>query len=368
MASRRATSCASIPTPRRRCSSYLPEALEAPGIHRSTSIPIPPTRSSPRRPPPTSAPVPTRSSSVAAPTRCSTSSPRPSWPRAARRSCRCRPTRCTRCSPGSAAPRSRPCRDAGPRTATPSTWRPCSRRSRMPQWCGCARPTTPPARPSRGPMSRPCSKPARPSPGGGPVVVVDEAYIEFHPDSLVSLRERYPALIVVRTMSKAFALTGLRVGYAVAAAADHRAARAAAPTRQRQHGVGQGRRGRPARSRRWPRPTPIALGAEREWLAARLTELGLAPLPERHQLPALPHRHARPRRMPPPRPCCAAASWCARSGRRARWRAPALHGPRPRSRTNDSSRSSEPGRMGGQHERDHDAASASARRRRRASR
>ncbi len=54
-------------------------------------------------------------------------------------------------------------------------------------------------------------------PAGGPVVVVDEAYIEFHPGSLVELRERYPALIVVRTMSKAFALTGLRVGYAVAA-------------------------------------------------------------------------------------------------------------------------------------------------------
>ena len=48
------------------------------------------------------------------------------------------------------------------------------------------------------------------------MVVVDEAYIEFHPGSLVELRERFPKLIVVRTVSKAFALPGLRVGYAVA--------------------------------------------------------------------------------------------------------------------------------------------------------
>jgi histidinol-phosphate aminotransferase len=53
-------------------------------------------------------------------------------------------------------------------------------------------------------------------PDGGPAIVVDEAYIEFHPGSLVAWRERYPALIVVRTLSKAFALPGLRVGYAVA--------------------------------------------------------------------------------------------------------------------------------------------------------
>jgi histidinol-phosphate aminotransferase len=52
---------------------------------------------------------------------------------------------------------------------------------------------------------------------GGPVIVVDEAYIEFAPGSLVGLRSRYPHLIVVRTLSKAFALPGLRVGYAVAA-------------------------------------------------------------------------------------------------------------------------------------------------------
>jgi histidinol-phosphate aminotransferase len=54
-------------------------------------------------------------------------------------------------------------------------------------------------------------------PGGGPAIILDEAYIEFAPRSLVGLRERYPQLIVVRTLSKAFALAGVRLGYAVAA-------------------------------------------------------------------------------------------------------------------------------------------------------
>ncbi|MFL5680229.1 MAG: pyridoxal phosphate-dependent aminotransferase, partial [Chloroflexota bacterium] len=49
-----------------------------------------------------------------------------------------------------------------------------------------------------------------------PVVVLDEAYAEFVGTSLVALRRRYPRLIVVRTASKAYALAGLRVGFALA--------------------------------------------------------------------------------------------------------------------------------------------------------
>lgn len=49
-----------------------------------------------------------------------------------------------------------------------------------------------------------------------PVVVLDEAYAEFVGRSLVDLRHRYPRLIVVRTASKAYALAGLRVGFALA--------------------------------------------------------------------------------------------------------------------------------------------------------
>jgi len=49
-----------------------------------------------------------------------------------------------------------------------------------------------------------------------PVVVLDEAYAEFTGSSLVHLRLDYPALIVVRTLSKAYSLAGLRIGFAIA--------------------------------------------------------------------------------------------------------------------------------------------------------
>jgi histidinol-phosphate aminotransferase len=49
-----------------------------------------------------------------------------------------------------------------------------------------------------------------------PIVVLDEAYAEFVGTTLLPLRERYPRLIVVRTASKAYALAGLRVGFAIA--------------------------------------------------------------------------------------------------------------------------------------------------------
>ena len=47
--------------------------------------------------------------------------------------------------------------------------------------------------------------------GGEPAIIINEAYVEFHPGSVLAWRERYRALIVVRTLSKAFALPGLRV-------------------------------------------------------------------------------------------------------------------------------------------------------------
>ena len=48
-------------------------------------------------------------------------------------------------------------------------------------------------------------------------LVVDEAYFEFSGVTAAGLIARHPHLIVVRTLSKAFSLAGLRVGYALAA-------------------------------------------------------------------------------------------------------------------------------------------------------
>jgi histidinol-phosphate aminotransferase len=46
--------------------------------------------------------------------------------------------------------------------------------------------------------------------------VVDEAYAPFARENAIPLLARYPNLVVVRTLSKAYALAGIRVGYALA--------------------------------------------------------------------------------------------------------------------------------------------------------
>jgi len=50
------------------------------------------------------------------------------------------------------------------------------------------------------------------------VLVVDEAYAPFAKENAVPLLARYPNLVITRTLSKAHALAGLRVGYALASA------------------------------------------------------------------------------------------------------------------------------------------------------
>lgn len=52
---------------------------------------------------------------------------------------------------------------------------------------------------------------------GFALVVIDEAYIEFSSkDSMVYFLKHYPNLIILRTLSKAFALAGIRCGFTLA--------------------------------------------------------------------------------------------------------------------------------------------------------
>lgn len=52
---------------------------------------------------------------------------------------------------------------------------------------------------------------------GKAIVVVDEAYIEFCPEAtLANELKNYPHLAIIRTLSKAFALAGLRCGFVLA--------------------------------------------------------------------------------------------------------------------------------------------------------
>lgn len=114
------------------------------------------------------------------------------------------------------------------------------------------------------------------------LVVIDEAYAEFmsapHLHSALRLLSRHPNLIVTRTFSKAYALAGLRVGYAISSppivAVLERLresfnvnglalAAAEAALADRAH---------VERARAWNE-------SEREWLAARLREKGLQVYP-----------------------------------------------------------------------------------------
>jgi len=119
---------------------------------------------------------------------------------------------------------------------------------------------------------------ARPLGTAAPVVVVDEAYAEFWHETAVPLRAEYANLIVIRTLSKAFALPGIRVGYAVAAR----------PTIERLERVrppgsiatisaalATAALGRPELAR----ANAAQLSEERAWLSERLAAAGWAPYP-----------------------------------------------------------------------------------------
>jgi histidinol-phosphate aminotransferase len=50
------------------------------------------------------------------------------------------------------------------------------------------------------------------------VVVLDEAYVDFAPASCIGLLSRHRNLLILRTMSKSYALAGMRIGFALGGA------------------------------------------------------------------------------------------------------------------------------------------------------
>lgn len=111
------------------------------------------------------------------------------------------------------------------------------------------------------------------------IVIMDEAYVEFARHSWSSRAGRQDRLIVTRTMSKAFGLAGMRIGYALAAPAlVHEIEKARGPYKvnvlaeRLALGVLN-------EDRDWVASRAADAIAAREWLDRELRQLGLAPLP-----------------------------------------------------------------------------------------
>ena len=115
------------------------------------------------------------------------------------------------------------------------------------------------------------------------LVICDEAFLSLVPggeaQSLISLVACHPNLVVIRSLTKLFAIAGLRLGYAVAD--PQRLARWAAwrdpwPVNSLAGAVGE----IALEQGRWIRRVQAWVGSEGPWLGQRLAQLpGLVPLP-----------------------------------------------------------------------------------------
>jgi histidinol-phosphate aminotransferase len=106
-----------------------------------------------------------------------------------------------------------------------------------------------------------------------PLVVVDEAYFEYSGETVIPWRDRYRNVLAVRTVSKAFALAGVRVGFAVGdRSVIERLERVRPPGSISTVSAALGARAlaNPA----YPLDNVALLSAERDWLAAQLADAG----------------------------------------------------------------------------------------------
>ncbi|HKO14751.1 MAG TPA: histidinol dehydrogenase [Gemmatimonadaceae bacterium] len=127
------------------------------------------------------------------------------------------------------------------------------------------------------------------------IVILDEAYVEFASTSYVNLVRRSERLLVSRTLSKAFGLAGLRVGYAVGApelvsAVDRALGPYKVTTLGERAALAALQEGDEGLD--WVRVHAALARSVRTRMTAALTSLGLAPLPSDGNFLLIPARGA----------------------------------------------------------------------------
>jgi histidinol-phosphate aminotransferase len=113
------------------------------------------------------------------------------------------------------------------------------------------------------------------------VVILDAAYAEFADDDYLDLAAASDRVLVVRTMSKAFGLAGLRVGYAVGAPALVAEVEKSRGPYKVSMAAERAALAALAHDRAWVTDRVADTRASRDRLAESLRALGLAPLPSR---------------------------------------------------------------------------------------
>ncbi len=111
-----------------------------------------------------------------------------------------------------------------------------------------------------------------------PLVVIDEAYHEFTGATALEWRHRFHHLLVVRTVSKAFGLAGVRVGFGLADRSVIEKLERVRPPGSISS-VSAQLAARALQAPGYALANAHALAGERDWLAARLQEAGWQPLP-----------------------------------------------------------------------------------------
>ncbi len=108
---------------------------------------------------------------------------------------------------------------------------------------------------------------------GKSLVVIDEAYVDFAEDNCIELAKKYSNVIVLRTLSKGYALAGLRFGFAFA---DKRLINEMMKVKDSYNcdAISIRLAIEAISDQRWLRETVGKIKSQREWLREKFIELG----------------------------------------------------------------------------------------------